>query len=185
MVLYHKIGSARTALPLPVGRQVPAGRAVDSLERVCYNENTQIILFLMSGDRPQIGVAVFVIKDGKILMLKRIGAHGADTWSLPGGHLEYGEEPEDAAAREAEEELGIKIKNIRPAPYTNDIFEKEGRHYITLFFVADFDSGEPVIKELDRIECFDWFEWDQMPRPLFLPIENLLQQGFDPFGDEK
>ena len=132
-------------------------------------------------NRPQVGIATFVVKDGKILMLKRIGAHGANTWSLPGGHLEYGEEPAQAARREAFEELGIQIKNIRLAPYTNDIFEKEDKHYITLFFVADFDSGAPVIKEPDRIEDFGWFAWDQMPRPLFLPIENLLKQNFNPF----
>jgi len=136
----------------------------------------------MSENRPQIGVAVFVLKDGKILMQKRIGAHGADTWSLPGRHLEFGEEPEDAVAREAMEELGVQIKNIRRASYTNDVFSSEDKHYITLFFVADFDSGEPIIKELDKIEQFGWFNWDKMPRPLFLPIENLLKQGFELFA---
>ncbi|MFA7653946.1 MAG: NUDIX domain-containing protein [Candidatus Magasanikbacteria bacterium] len=132
-------------------------------------------------DRPKVGVAVFIVKDKKILMLKRIGAHGADTWSVPGGHLEYGEEPEDAAAREAMEEVGIKITNIRRSVYTNDIFEKENKHYITLFFIAEIESGEPKILEPDRTEEIGWFEWGNLPQPLFLPEINLLKQGFDLF----
>jgi 8-oxo-dGTP diphosphatase len=35
--------------------------------------------------------------------------------------------------------------------------------------------------EPEKCEGWEWFEWDQLPRPLFLPIENLLKQSFDPF----
>lgn len=41
--------------------------------------------------RPYIGVAVIVVRDGRVLLGKRKNAHGAGTWQFPGGHLEYGE----------------------------------------------------------------------------------------------
>jgi 8-oxo-dGTP diphosphatase len=50
-------------------------------------------------DRPLIGVAVIVIKDDKILLGKRKNSHGAGTWALPGGHLEFGESIKDCARR--------------------------------------------------------------------------------------
>ena len=46
----------------------------------------------MAEERPKVGMGVFVLKDGKILMQRRKGAHGSGTWCLPGGHLEFNEE---------------------------------------------------------------------------------------------
>ena len=40
---------------------------------------------------PRVGVGVIVQRDGRILLGKRLGAHGEGTWALPGGHLEFGE----------------------------------------------------------------------------------------------
>lgn len=132
-------------------------------------------------NRPKVGVGVIVRKDGKVLLGKRKNAHGDGSWSFPGGHLEFNEQVEDCAVRETEEEAGIAIKNIRKAAFTNDIFEKEGKHYVTLFVVSDFAEGQVKVREPDKCERWDWFTWDKLPRPLFVPIENLLKQGFDPF----
>lgn len=131
-------------------------------------------------NKAKVGLAVFVIKDNKILMHKRKNSHGNGTWSLPGGHLEYGESLEGCAKRETMEECGIKIKNLKFADITNDIFEAEKKHYITIFMLAEHDSGEPQILEPEKCERWEWFEWEKLPRPLFLPIENLLKQNFNP-----
>ena len=93
------------------------------------------------GKRPYIGVAIIVIKDGKVLLGKRKNSHGSGTWHFPGGHLEFNESIEACARREVFEETGLRIKNIRLGPYTNDMFAKEQKHYITLFAVAEYDSG--------------------------------------------
>ncbi len=135
-----------------------------------------------SVQRPKIGVGVFVIKDGKILMHKRKNAHGDGTWSLPGGHLEWNETVEECAKREVLEESGIEIKNLRHAGFTSgDFFPKEGKHYVTLYIVADYDSGEVRDMEPDKSEKWSWFEWGSIPKPLFLPMENFLKSGYNPF----
>lgn len=132
-------------------------------------------------NRPKIGVGVIVIKDDKVLLGKRKNAHGEGTWCFPGGHLEFNEKIEDCAARETKEETGIEIKNIRMASFTNDIFEKEQKHYVTLFVIAELSSGTPKIMEPEKCESWQWFNWDDMPRPLFVPIQNLLKQDYNPF----
>jgi 8-oxo-dGTP diphosphatase len=91
--------------------------------------------------RPQVGVGVFIKKDGKILVGKRKGSHGAGTWALPGGHLEPGESFDACCKREVLEETGLIIKNVSPVVFTNDIFHDEGRHYITLFFKGEYESA--------------------------------------------
>ena len=128
--------------------------------------------------RPYIGVAIIVIKDGKVLLGKRKNSHGSGTWHFPGGHLEFNESIEACARREVLEETGLRIKNIRLGPYTNDMFAKEQKHYITLFAVAEYDSGVLELKEPEKCETWDWFEWARLPQPSFLSIQNLLKLNF-------
>jgi len=128
--------------------------------------------------RPYVGVAAIVIKEGKVLLGKRKNSHGSGTWQFPGGHLEFKESIENCAQREVFEETGIKIKNVRRGPYTNDIFEKEQKHYITLFAISEYDSGILELREPEKCEKWDWFEWSKLPEPSFLPILNLMKQNF-------
>ena len=130
---------------------------------------------------PKVGIGVIVVKHDEILLGKRKNSHGEGSWSFAGGHLEFGESWEDCARRETIEETGIIIKNIRFAYATNDIFDKENKHYITIFMIADYDSGEVKIMEPEKCEKWGWFKWNELPKPLFLPIVNLLKQNYDPF----
>jgi 8-oxo-dGTP diphosphatase len=129
-------------------------------------------------NRPLVGVAVIVIKNGKVLLGKRKGSHGSGYWAFPGGHLEMNESIEACARREVFEETGISIKNIRYAAFTNDIFEEAQKHYVTLFVVAEYHGGDLQVIEPDKCEMWDWFIWGKFPENLFLSLENLLTQGF-------
>ena len=136
----------------------------------------------MGDTRPEVGVGVIVRKGRMVLLGKRRNSHGAGTWSFPGGHLELNESVVECARREVLEETGLRVKNIRQGPYTNDIFEREAKHYVTLFVVSDYDSGELTVREPDKCEEWKWFEWNRLPQPLFVPIQNLLETNFDPYS---
>ncbi len=132
---------------------------------------------------PKVGVGVFVIRDGKILFGKRKGAHGTGTWAPPGGKLDPGETVEDCAVREVLEETGLNVANPRKAlVYTDDHFKDQGKQFITVYVLADYVSGEAQIIEPDKAEQWEWFGWDDLPQPLFLTIEHLLEQGYRPPG---
>ncbi|MFZ5365484.1 MAG: nucleotide triphosphate diphosphatase NUDT15 [Patescibacteria group bacterium] len=130
---------------------------------------------------PKVGVGVIIRKDNKVLLGLRTGHHGIGTHSLPGGHLEWNESIEQCAKRETLEETGLKIKNLRHSIYTNDIFKKEKKHYVTVFIVADYASGELKIKEPNREVNWRWYSWNKLPKPLFLPVKHLVEAGFNPF----
>jgi len=129
--------------------------------------------------RPHVGVAAIVVRDRKVLLGKRKNFHGSGSWQFPGGHLEFKEDIKICAAREVFEETGIRIRNIRLWSYTNDIFESEDMHYITLFVIAEYDTGEAEVREPDKCEKWRWFEPNRLPEPLFLPIQNLLKRHPD------
>jgi 8-oxo-dGTP diphosphatase len=130
--------------------------------------------------RPAVGVAVIIRNQHRVLLGWRVSGHGANSWQLPGGHLEYGEEPIACGLREVLEESGLQLTNPQIGPYTNDVFDEAERHYITLFVIADYIGGEPEALEPTKCAHWEWFDWDHLPEPLFLPIINLRKLNFDP-----
>ena len=126
-------------------------------------------------ERPRVGVGVIVTRGERILLIKRKGVHGQGTWSTPGGHLEFGESPETCAARETMEETGVGITNVRALGFTNDLFEESGLHYVTLWMAGEYASGEATVAAPYEASEVAWAAWDALPRPLFLPLANLLR----------
>jgi 8-oxo-dGTP diphosphatase len=129
--------------------------------------------------KPQVGTAIIITRDNKVLLMKRKGPHGHGTWSTPGGHLDFGETPEGCAAREAKEEVGVDVVDIRFRAVTNDVFDSTGKHYITIWMDGEA-TGEPVIVAEEEVAELGWFAWDGLPQPLFLPLENLVNKNSYP-----
>lgn len=128
---------------------------------------------------PRVGTAIIIIRDNQVLLMKRKGPHGNGTWSTPGGHLDFGETLEGCAAREAKEEVGVDVVDIRFRAVTNDIFEETGKHYVTVW-LEGIPVGEPFIAAEREVEDLGWFDWDALPQPLFLPLENLVKENSYP-----
>lgn len=133
------------------------------------------------GKEPRVGVGVFVVKEGKILLGQRINSHGSGTWSIPGGHLEFFEDFETCAKREVLEETGLRIKDVSFVAVTNDLFAKEEKHYITIFLKSKYVSGVPLVLEPDKCLKWEWVDFDDLPSPLFIPLKNFVEAGFSPF----
>lgn len=126
----------------------------------------------------RVGIGVFVFKEGKFIMQQRQGAHGQGSWSVPGGHLEYGESFEDTARREVKEETNLEIKNIRFGAITNDYFAGDAKHYVTIWMLSDWDAGEEYITEPEKCLGQAWHTFEDLPSPLFLPWNQLLASTF-------
>jgi len=123
----------------------------------------------------RVGVAVFIWKNGRFLMQRRLGAHGAGSWSVPGGNVEFGESLEACVRREVTEETGLQIKNVHFMTATNDHFKTEGKHYITIWMTSDWAAGEAAIMEPTKCSAQRWCDGQSLPEPLFEPCWRNLQ----------
>lgn len=130
----------------------------------------------MLGSHVRVGIGVFVFKDGKFLMQQRQGAHGSGSWSVPGGHLEYGESFEETAHREVLEETGVKIQNVRFGAVTNDYFNDESKHYVTIWMLSDWSSGKESITEPDKCVAQGWYTFNNLPSPPFSTLESTANR---------
>ena len=133
-------------------------------------------------ERPLVGVGVFVYNTNHELLLgKRKGSHGAGEWGLPGGHLEFNESFEECCIREVKEETNLDIRIVRKLGFTNNIFESDGVHYVTLFFKSNLegaswsDRNRLKLMEPQKCEEWKWFSLDSLPSPLFSPLAQILR----------
>ena len=136
-------------------------------------------------ERPKVGIGVFIVKDGEVLMAKRKNGHGKGNWGGTGGHLEHLESFADCAKRETTEEAGIEIDNIRFLCLTN-FKDHAPKHYVDIGLLADWKSGEPQNLEPDVKEDWIWFDIKtEIPDPLWGVMANYFeayrtgQQYFD------
>lgn len=132
-------------------------------------------------DFPRVGIGVCVRHEGKVLFIKRSGVSGDGMWCFPGGHLDMYEEIEDGARREVREEVGLEITEPKFIALTNTHNKDIGKHYVTLFYLADVISGEARNMEPNKCSQVDWFSWSALPEPLFWPTRKLVDSGYNPF----
>lgn len=95
---------------------------------------------------PRVGVGAIVIKEGKILLVKRAAPPNKNLWAIPGGMLELGETLQEGAEREIYEETNIRIRAGKPI-FTFDLLERDndGRvyfHFLIVDLEAEYVAGE-------------------------------------------
>ncbi len=118
-----------------------------------------------------------ILKDGKVLMTKRKGSHGAGDYGFPGGHLEPLESFEDCAIRETREECGLEITNIKFL-YVTNVTKYAPKHYVHIGLIADWARGEPQLMEPDKAEGWEWFSPDNLPEG---PMFEFCKLAFDAY----
>lgn len=135
----------------------------------------------------RVGVAVFLfdyIDRDQFILMKRRGSHGAGTWGLPGGHIEYGEGAVAAAAREISEELQVAVPtySISIIGVSEAVFPVEHKHYITVMCRAMLGHNQlPKIVEPEKCEELRWAGGEiELPDPLFPPLSNFIAKWGTP-----
>lgn len=135
-------------------------------------------------------VHLWFFRDDQILLSRRFNTGYADgQYSVPAGHLDGGETVMDAAAREAEEEVGV---NIEPGDMTFStvMHRMEGDQEderVDFFVNVRGWQGEPFNAEPDKCDDLRWVAIDQLPANVVPYVRQALGNHlagipFDEFG---
>ncbi|MFN3635411.1 MAG: NUDIX domain-containing protein [Rhizobium rhizophilum] len=125
-------------------------------------------------DVPGLGVGLAILRDGKLLLCKRMKAPEAGHWNIVGGKVDHMEPAEFAARREAEEETGLSIGSIRYLGMTEQLIEADRQHWVSLLYVSEDTTGEPLLTEPDKLSAIGWFDLDDLPQPLSVFTKTVL-----------
>ena len=110
--------------------------------------------------RPYLAVSAAIIRNGKVLVVRRARKPALGIYTLPGGGVETGETLVEAVAREVREETSLTVEPVALAGHREAIVrDAQGRierHFVILCFAARWRSGEPVLnEELDDARWLD------------------------------
>lgn len=140
--------------------------------------------------RPRAAVYLLLIKDEKILLMRRYKTGWNDgNYSLASGHIDGNEPAEQAMLREAKEEIGITIplENLRFA-HVSHRFAPDVE-YIDFYFTADAWEGEPYNAEPNKCDEVAWYDLDALPENIIPNVQDVLEhyaqnQPYSVFGWE-
>lgn len=135
---------------------------------------------MKSNGRLKVVPSVFtaVIKDNKILLLRRKNTGWLDGWyDLPAGHLEDQEPLKEGAARELKEETGLAVrpKDLRLIHLYQNHHRPENPHYGYIFQAINW-QGEPKLAEPDKSDDLGFFDLNSLPDKLTPYVKEALQQ---------
>lgn len=116
------------------------------------------------------GADALIVRDGAILLGHRMDR---DLWVFPGGGVDTGEAPWDAAVREAAEEVGVQASVVRLLGVT---WQPPANQLIFDFLCNAVGEPKPCLKETDDV---GWFPITDLPANLFRPHRQRLATYVD------
>lgn len=130
-----------------------------------------------SPQRPRIRVALAVLNEGKLLLVQHT-KNSRNYWLLPGGGLEWGEGLKEAAARELEEETGLRAEVGQFVLASETLAPDGSRHLVHLVFAGKLLGGELIVP--DNEERITDVRWVPLPEVgnlvLHPPMQKALAQ---------
>lgn len=119
-----------------------------------------------------VGTAALILRDCKVLLLKRQGSHAAGLWAVPGGWIDKTDcDLTLSLKREVEEEIGVNCRIDSPSPEAVTTEDHGEFRSVTLYYICFLD-GEPQIIEPEKCSELKWFGWkevEEMGEAAFFP----------------
>jgi 8-oxo-dGTP pyrophosphatase MutT (NUDIX family) len=137
-------------------------------------------------DKIDFTVEVYVVNGDRVL-LREHDKYGL--WLSVGGHVELDEDPNQAALREVEEEVGLEVKLYEPEWFTENKSENyqelippyfinrhridENHEHVTLVYFASSDSRDLRLSESEKSDEVKWFSLDELDDPIYGISDNV------------
>ena len=102
-----------------------------------------------------------VVRDGKLLLVRRQNEPFKDWWDVPGGFLDAGEHPEAAVVRELREETGLEVRPARLFGMYMDTYGDDGEPTLNIYYECEVVGGREQAGD-DAVEL-GWFGVDEIP----------------------
>ncbi|WP_329330763.1 NUDIX hydrolase [Streptomyces sp. NBC_01454] len=125
------------------------------------------------GERPV--AAAVIVRDSRVLLVRRAVEEGELRWQFPAGKLEAGESPEQAAVRETQEETGLTVEVVKTLG--DRVHPKTGRlmHYVACAPI----SGEAYVADAEELAEVAWVAHGEITDYVPYPLAPMVQEYLD------
>jgi 8-oxo-dGTP diphosphatase len=128
----------------------------------------------LASDRASIAAAV-IVREGEVLLVRRRVNEGQLSWQFPAGEVEPGESDVDAAVRETEEEVGLRVRAIERLG--ERVHPATGR---TMVYVAcEVVEGTARVADDEELAEVEWCDRTKLVEHVPYPFYGPVQKYFD------
>jgi 8-oxo-dGTP diphosphatase len=121
---------------------------------------------------PKVAAAVFIEEQGKVLLVQRIMTPQKGMWTLPAGFIDDGEDPQEAAIREALEETGLDVRILNLMEIISGKEHPRGASFV-LVYRAERIGGH--LNAGDDAGAVRFFAQDDLPPIAFKATEQIIE----------
>ena len=122
---------------------------------------------------PKVAVVTVIMRDGRVLLTRRVNTPRQGLWTFPGGFVDAGEDPAKAAERECLEETGLKIKVSDLIDVLSGQEHSRGAH-ILIVYCGEVLSG--IVRPGDDADRADFFSLDELPPLAFQSTHEIIKK---------
>ena len=124
---------------------------------------------------PKVAAAVLIVKDDRVLLVRRVNEPHRGLWTLPAGFINGGEDPAEAAARECLEETGLRVRVTRVFDIVSGREHPRGADFV-IVYLAEVLGGD--MKPDDDADAVEWFDKNNLPQLAFRATQKVLQSFY-------
>lgn len=124
---------------------------------------------------PKVAAAVLIVRDGSVLLVRRVNEPFRGLWTLPAGFVNGGEDPAEAAERECLEETGLRVRATRVFDIVSGREHPRGADFVIVYF-AEVLGGE--MKPDDDADAVEWFRKESLPALAFRATQKVLKSFY-------
>jgi 8-oxo-dGTP diphosphatase len=134
-------------------------------------------------EAPMMGVGAVVVREGRVLLVRRGNEPLKGQWSLPGGGLELGESLEAGLIREVREETGLTVEIVELVELLDRIHRDAGRvryHYVIADYLCRVTGGElQAASDADAVRWVERAEWNSHSALALDPVTvRVIETGW-------
>jgi len=132
---------------------------------------------------PLVGIGAIVVRDGRVLLVRRGREPLKGHWTLPGGVLEVGETLAAGVAREVREETGLDVEPVELVELLERIYRDKGRvryHYVIADYLCRVSGGQlRAASDADAVRWVERAEWNSHSALNLDPITvRVIEKGW-------
>lgn len=130
----------------------------------------------------KIGVSGFLNHNNKVLLVRRAPYDGfmANFWELPGGKVEFGEDPKEALKREFQEEVGLQISVDKPIHLFSYLSDNNNRQTVDITFITTLEGENTDIKLSPEHTEYTWVDKNEVGNySMSDEMKRCIEAGFN------